>query len=187
MIQAAVQPHAAEAVKTYNEQGDALIADWWLEPEEIANIYPSQSKTFTCTIQFNSILPTEYPNIKFEWRWTITLPKFPVIVGYYNNYWLDPNVNTKHDVMAVQYNTAMYRAIKDGLVVPGLDYGLDAPAVGMQKYDKANNAVNPDVDYCVFYNNLMNAFTYDVAANKWQNNKDPKYILKDFHLQQLFV
>jgi len=83
-------------------------------------------------------------------------------------------------VMAVQYNTAMYRAIKDGLVVPGLDYGLDAPAVGMQKYDKANNAVNPDVDYCVFYNNLMNAFTYDVNANKWQNNKDPKYILKDF-------
>ena len=180
LLSPAVAPGKPEAVNTTNEQGDALIADWTLEPQEIANIYAHQSKTFKCTIQFNSILPTEYPNIKFEWRWTITLPKFPVIVGYYNNYWLDPNVNTKHDVMAVQYNTAMYNAIAGDKVVPGKDYGLAAPAVGMQLYDRANNVVAPGTDYCVFYNNLMNAFTYDVAKNKWQNNADPKYILKDF-------
>ena len=180
LLSPAAVPGKPAAVNTTNLQGDALIADWTLEPQEIANIYAHQSKTFKCTIQFNSILPTEYPNIKFEWRWTITLPKFPVIVGYYNNYWLDPSVNTMHDVLPVQFNTAMYYAIKNGTVVPGKDYGIAAPAVGMQLYNKANNAVAPGVDYCVFYNNLMNAFTYDVAANKFQNDKNPKYILKDF-------
>ena len=165
------EPVGPEVKQTSNENGDALIAVWQLEPQEIANIYPSQSKTFTAKITFHSIIPTEYPDLTMTFKWTITLPKFPEINGYYDTYWFTKY--SLHDVMPVQFNTAMYYLIKNGTVVPGKDYGVTHPAVGMQVYDKANNWVESGVDYCVFYNAITNAFTYE------QKNQAPQFIVKN--------
>ena len=170
LLSAAIQPGGPEIDLTTNEQGDAVIAKWWLNPEEIANIYPKQQKIFVSTLTFHSILPTEYPDLNMDWIWTIKLPQLPEINGYYDNYWFTKY--SLHDVMAVQYNTAQYYLIKNGTVVPGKDYGIDAPAVGMQLYDKANNAVEAGTDYCVFYNTITNAFTYEQKANL------PQFIVK---------
>ena len=156
-------PGAPTVQITTNERGDALIADWSLTPQEIARIYPSQSKVFAATITFKSSLPTEYPDLILPWEWTINLPELPAINGYYDNYWY-----TKyelHDVMPVQYNTALYNQIKNGTVVP---QGGD-----LETYNKANNLVYPGTDYCVYYNNLMNAFTYE------QINNAPMFIVKN--------
>ena len=172
LLQAADEPDGPAIYLTTNEQGDAVIAAWDLNPAQIANIYPHQQKVFVCEITFNSTLPTEYPNLKMRWIWTITLPTLPSLNGYYDNYWFTKY--TLHDVMAVQYNTAQYNLIKDGTITPGKAYGSDAPLVGMQIYDKANNAVQEGKDYCVFYNNITNAFTYEL--NK-QNV--PQFIVKN--------
>lgn len=177
LLSPAVKPGKPEVVQTTNENGDALIATWQLSPAEIANIYPNQSKTFSAVITFHSILPTEYPNLTMTFKWTIKLPTLPEINGYYDNYWF-----TKyelHDVMPVQYNTAMYNAIKAGNVVPGKSYGIAAPAVGMQKYDKANNKYYPGTDYCVFYNNMTNPFTYEQVKLNGSTTASPKFIVKN--------
>lgn len=164
---------------TTNENGDALIANWNMHANQIANIYPYQSKVFQAQIYFHSSLPTEYPDVIIPWQFTIDLPTLPVINGYYDNYWLNPASKDRyaHDVMGVQYNTRLYNQIKNGEVVPGLSYGVDAPAVGMQKYDATNNSVEEGTPYFVFYNNLMNAFTYELKTiNKVET---PLFIVKN--------
>ncbi len=173
LLSEAVLPGKPSVEKTTNEQGDALIATWQLTPQEIANIYPKQSKTFACTIEFKSILPTEYPNLKFTWKWTIKLPSLPVLNGYYDNYWFTKYSDV--DVMPVQYNTAMYNAIKGGKVTPGLLYGLEKDK-HMEKYDKANNKYYPGTDYCVFYNNMTNPFTYEQVNGKARFIVKPTYV-----------
>jgi septal ring factor EnvC (AmiA/AmiB activator) len=175
------EPVGPEVKQTTNENGDALIAVWQLEPKQIANIYPAQTKTFTAKITFHSIIPTEYPDLTMTFKWTITLPPFPEINGYYNTYWFTKY--SLHDVMPVQYNTPMYHLIKNGTVVPGKEiagaYGKNAPEVGMQIYNKENNALYVDgtitepFDYCVFYNAITNAFTYE------QKNGAPQFIVKN--------
>lgn len=147
-----VTPVSTPVVKqTTNEEGDALITTWQLDPSEIARIYPSQSKTFTCVITFKSRNTILYPDLIMKYNWTIKLPALPEINGYYDNYWF-----TKyelHDVLPVQFNSALYNQIAAGEVKP---YGGD-----LETYNKMNNTVFPGVDYCVYYNNLMNAFTYE--------------------------
>ena len=170
LLSPAVNPGGPEIDLTTNEQGDAVIAKWEMNPEEIANIYPKQQKIFVSQLVFHSILPTEYPDLYLKWIWTIKLPQLPEINGYYDDYWFTQY--TVWDVMPVQYGTPQYFNIKNGIVVPGKDYGIDAPAVGMQLYDKANNAVEPGTDYCVFYNAITNAFTYE------QKNNLPQFIVK---------
>jgi hypothetical protein len=103
--------------------------------------------------------------------WTITLPSLPEINGYYDNYWF--NKYAEHYVMPVQFNTAQYNLIKEGKIIPGKSYGINSPAVGMQKYDKANNTVEPGTDYCVFYNSITNPFTYEQKSNI------PQFIVKN--------
>ena len=177
LLSPAVKPGKPVVEQTTNENGDALIATWQLSPAEIANIYPNQNKTFSAVITFHSILPTEYPDLTMTFKWTIKLPTLPEINGYYDNYWF-----TKyelHDVMPVQYNTAMYNAIKAGNVVPGKSYGKAAPAVGMQEYNKANNKYYPGTDYCVFYNNMTNPFTYEQVKLNGSTTASPKFIVKN--------
>ena len=171
MLSAAVAPGKPVVKQTTNEHGDALIATWSLMPNEIANIYPSQQKTFTAKITFHSILNTEYPDLTMNFVWTITLPSLPEINGYYDNYWF--NKYAEHYVMPVQFNTAQYNLIKNGKIVPGKSYGINSPATGMQKYDKANNTVEPGTDYCVFYNSITNPFTYEQKSNI------PQFIVKN--------
>lgn len=159
----AVQPLATpDVAQTKNLQGDALIATWKLAPEQIARIYPSQSKTFTCVITFKSRNTILYPDLIMKYNWTITLPALPEINGYYDNYWF-----TKyelHDVLPVQFNSALYNQIAAGQVRP---YGGS-----LETYNKMNNTVAPGIDYCVYYNNLMNAFTYE------EINNTPTFIVK---------
>jgi septal ring factor EnvC (AmiA/AmiB activator) len=171
LLSAAQTPGKPVVKQTTNEQGDALIATWSMMPAEIANIYPSESKTFTAKITFHSILPTEYPDLSMNFKWTITLPTLPQINGYYDNYWFDKYA--EHYVLPVQYNTAQYNLIKNGKIVPGKTYGIDAPAVGMQLYNKANNTVEAGTDYCVFYNSITNPFSYELKKDV------PQFIVKN--------
>ena len=155
-------PSKPVVANTTNENGDALIATWTLTPQEIARIYPSQSKTFTCVITFKSSLPTEYPDLSLTWEWTIKLPALPAINGYYDNYWFTQY--ELHDVMPVQYNTALYNQIAAGTEVP--------QGGTLETYNAANNTVAPGTPYCVYYNNLMNAFTYEQVGGA------PRFIVK---------
>lgn len=88
---------------TTNDKGDAIIATWTLAPEDVAKIYPEDSKTFTVKVTFKSSLPEEYPDLVMNWNFTINLPKLPTLNGYYQNYWYDPY--NSHDVMAIQYGS----------------------------------------------------------------------------------
>ena len=151
--------------QTTNEQGDALIAGWTLTPQEIARIYPSQSKTFSCTITFKSFNTILYPDLKMVYNWTIKLPALPEINGYYDDYWFTKY--TLHDVLPVQYNTALYKQIANQDVIPN--------GGELEWYNAANNTVAPGTPYCVYYNNLMNAFTYEQA------NGQPTFIVKGIY------
>lgn len=126
---------------TTNENGDALIGTWTLSPDDILTVYcnsANDTKTFTAKVTFKSSMPSEYPDLWFNWTFTINLPKLPSINGYYEQYWLDGKVGAEHDVLPVQYNTpAQTRA------------------------------------YCVYDNNLMNAFTYEM------NSGIRQFIVKD--------
>ena len=154
---------------TTNERGDALIANWQLEPQEIARIYPSQTKVFKAKIVFKSSLPTEYPDLILPWEWTIKLPTLPEINGYYDNYWFTKY--TLHDVMPVQYNSALYDEIVAGTTVPQ-GGELETYALANGKYTYTDYKGNQG-GYCVYYNNLMNAFTYE------QKNNVPQFIVKN--------
>lgn len=115
---------------TANEHGDALVAKWELAPSDVKTIYNNNSgdtKTFKAKVELKSAVPSENPDLWFEWTFTIKLPALPTIAGYYDQYW--NQIGAQHDVLPVQYNT---------------------PA-----QTKA---------YCVYDNNLMNAFTYDQAT-----------------------
>ena len=169
-LEPALNPGTPIVDPTSNKQGDALIAYWELQPAEIADIYPHQSKVFKSKITFKSILPTEYPDLTMDYIWTIKLPALPALEGYYDNYWFTKY--SQHDVMPVQYNTAMYNNIASGAVVPGKGYGL-AGTPSMELYDKANNRYFPGTDYCVFYNNLTNVFKYHLEGGK------SKYVVND--------
>lgn len=151
LLSATATPAKPVVAQTTNEEGDALIANWTLTPQEIARIYPSQSKTFSCTITFKSFNTILYPDLKMTYNWTIKLPAPPEINGYYENYWY-----TKyelHDVLPVQYNTALYNQIANREIIP---HGGE-----LETYNKYNNTVDPGTDYCIYFNNLMNAFTYE--------------------------
>lgn len=127
--------------QTTNVHGDALIAQWILNAGDIETVYnssASDTKTFTAKVTFKSSLPTEYPDLWFNWNFTIKLPKLPSINGYYDQYWLSNKVGEEHDVLPVQFNT---------------------PAQTLA--------------YCVYDNNLMNAFTYELV------NGVRQFIVKD--------
>lgn len=157
LLSPSINPGSPNVQNTTNEQGDAIIAGWTLDPQEIANIYPHQSKTFKCVITFHSILPTEYPDLTMTYEWTITLPTLPSINGYYDNYWFSQY--ELHDVMPVQYNTAAYEEIRSGAVTP-MGGTLETYANANAKYASWLNHNSVEGGYCVYYNNLMNAFTY---------------------------
>lgn len=124
-----------------NMEGDALVLQWIMQPEDIGTIvkYAAGAATptlsnneFTCKITFK---PTnnDYPVLTYTLKNTVELPKLPSINGYYEQYWFNPY--EAHDVLPVQYNTAAQT-----------------------------------LPYCVFNNNLMNAFTY---------NNQTHFIVKD--------
>jgi len=148
---------------TTNEHGDALVAHWTLTPEDVERvIYNSDNpeaakknyKTITDTI---TMTPTDksLPILKFAWTVKITVPKLPTLVGYYDQYWLDPDKYTHVDVLPVQYNT------------PAQRNGNYYAALGL--------ASQSGYEHCVYDFNLTNAFVYE------QVNGQVKYIVKDLY------
>ena len=144
----AIQPSVFPVwANTTNEHGDAVIGQWTLSPEDIETVYcnsANDTKTFTAKIYFTSRDNTMYPDVWFYWKFTIKLPKLPSIHGFYDQYWLDGKVGQEHDILPVQFKTQAY----DDLVASG-------------------------INYCVFNNNLMNAFTYNIVGGQKQ------FIVKD--------
>ena len=93
---------------TTNLNGDALVGTWTLTADQISTVYANSAndtKTFTAKVYFNSLIPSEYPDIWFNWTFTIKLPTLPSINGFYDQYWLENMVGQAHDVLPVQYNT----------------------------------------------------------------------------------
>lgn len=131
---------------TTNANGDALIAKWALSADEIETVYCSTSgdtKTFKVKVTFKSAVPSEYPDLYFYWTFTIKLPSLPEITGYYDQYWKQGEIGQTLYVLPVQWNTQAY-------------------------FDNVNNGIN----YCVYNNNLMNAFTYDQSTKFIVKNLD---------------
>ena len=114
---------------TTNEHGDALIADWKMEPQDIQTIYcnsTNDTKTFIAKVYFKSNNRKEWPNLWFNWKVTVQMPtQISEINGYNKVYWAAGQEGKKLDVLPVQFET---------------------PAQTRS--------------YCVYDNNLMNAFTY---------------------------
>ena len=128
-------------VETDNLYGDAVVATWQFEPDEIKTVYCSKkedTKTFTAKIELPS-KDSRYGDLTLVWNVTFTLPALPEIVGYYDQYWLDGKVGEEHDILPLQYGSDIQRWWE-------------------------NMSPNPK-DYCFFDNNLMNPFVYDNTAN----------------------
>ena len=127
-------------VGTANVHGDAVVATWQFEPEEIKTVYCSKqedTKTFTAKI-FLPSKDSRYGDLTLVWKVTFTLPSLPEIVGYYDQYWLPNKVGEEHDILPLQYKSDIQRWWETMASTPK--------------------------DYCFFDNNLMNPFVYDNTA-----------------------
>ena len=116
---------------SWNIHGDASTGTWTLMPEDIKTVYcnsKSDTKTFTATIWFRTD-KVEYPDLYFTWSFTISLPAFPEVAGFYEQYWLPGKMGQEHDILPLQWDTDKQRAWR---------------AKGK--------------DYCFYDNDLTNAF-----------------------------
>ncbi len=146
---------------------------WWdLNAADIAKILPAREKTITTKIIFVSSRPTDYGNIELTLKNTIKLPDVPE-PSYYENYWYDKYAS--HYVLPVQYNTKAYYDQLIGATANNSQYvpGNIRPANAYT--DEQGNAGA----YCVYNNNLFNAFTFNQqatvggVANKYYNTPIP--------------
>ncbi len=119
---------------TYNLHGDAVVATWELNPDQIKTVYCSKledTKTFTAVIELPS-KDTRYPyDLKLIWKCTFKLEYLPELVGYYDQYWFDKY--EKVDILPLQYKS------------------------DMQKWWQTYGGKN----YCFYDNNLMNPFMFE--------------------------
>ena len=151
---------------TESPAADANRLLWRLYPEDIQTIdLTTREKEISTKVIFVSNRPTDYGNIELTLKTKIKLPQ--TALTYYENYWYDKY--NSHYVLPVQYNTAAY---KNQLV---------GKKANNAKYDPANiRAAYTDEDgaagaYCVYNNNLFNAFTFNqtatvgdpAVANRW--------------------
>jgi len=120
--------------ETTNLHGDAIIASWDLTPSQIKTIYcnsENDTKTFTAKVLFQSNDP-RYPNVYFNWKFTISLPKpLPSITAFYDQYWLS-NAHQEHDILPLQFKSEL------------------------QEWWAAHGK-----NYCFYDNDLMNVFKYE--------------------------
>lgn len=148
---------------------DANELRWLVNGDDIKTILPAREKTLQTKVIFKSTDRTKYGDVAVTLKFTIKLPETPEL-SYYQNYWYDEY--NSHYVLPVQYNTKAY-----------YDQLIGATANNSQ-YNPANiDAANAYIDeqgnagaYCVYNNNLFNAFTFNQertiaggAANKYYN------------------
>ena len=137
---------------------DANELKWMVNGDDIKTILPNRSKTLQTKVIFKSTDRTKYGDVAVTLKFTIKLPDAPEL-SYYQNYWYDEY--NSHYVLPVQYNTKAY-----------YDQLIGATANNSQ-YNPANiDAANAYTDeqgnagaYCVYNNNLFNAFTFNQERN----------------------
>ena len=158
---------------------DANKLYWILGPADIATIdLGTRQKTFTTKVRFVSNQPRNYGNVEVTLNYTITLPQKPKIYGFYDNYWFEKYETV--DVLPVQYLTKSYfeQLIGDDYLT-AFTTGAAVPTAGAVTADNGNyaagnglyspwapvattpaGAAGVDGGYCVYNNNMLNAFTY---------------------------
>ena len=153
---------------SWNIHGDASTGTWTLMPEDIKTVYcnsKQDTKTFTATIWYKTD-DIRYPDLYFTWKFTISLPAFPEVAGFYEQYWLPGKMGQEHDILPLQWDT-----------------------------DKQREWKNKGKDYCFYDNDLTNAFwgktnlvtnipacgSWDIqfSYNQSNSNYQPNYIAGD--------
>ena len=146
---------------------DANELTWNLGAADIQTIdKTTRSSEFETKIIFKSSDRSVYPNVVVTLKFTIKLPELPNLT-FYENYWYDKY--NAHYVLPVQYNTKAYY---DQLIGKKANY---------LQYDPANgDFANPEWTdeqgtkaYCVYNNNLFNAFTFN--QTEWYDKANGIY------------
>jgi polyhydroxyalkanoate synthesis regulator phasin len=167
-------------------EADANTMYWKVGPADIGHIDGSK-KVMTTKMIFKSAQPYNYGDITVKLEFTITLPE-PKIYGFYQNYWYEKY--TIVDVMPVQYLTKAYNEQllgKDNLNPAAAIPTAGAKTAGNGAYAQANGLYaaqndfngNP-IGYCVYHNNMLNAFTYKHVGAAATNVLDRVYDEADF-------
>jgi predicted nucleic acid-binding Zn-ribbon protein len=153
--------------KTESPAADANELKWKLNADDMYKILPAREKTYTTKVIFVSNRPTDYGNIELTLKLKVKMPDVPELT-YYENYWYDKY--NAHYVLPVQYNTKAYYEQLIGETANNSQYKV-ANIRPSNKYidEKSNNGA-----YCVYNNNLFNAFTFNQdefidAAKKIRN------------------
>ncbi len=139
---------------TESPTADANELWWSLGAADIKTILPAREKTYSTTVTFVSNRPTDYGNINLKLNFKIKMPDAPALT-YYSNYWYDQY--NSHYVLPVQYNTKAYY---DQLIGKTADNAQYNPA----NINPANTYTDEQANagaYCVYNNNLFNAFTFN--------------------------
>jgi hypothetical protein len=151
---------------TESPSADANKLLWSLNPEDIKTIdLTTREKEIETKVIFVSNRPTDYGNIELTLKAKIKLPQ--TALTYYENYWYDKY--NSHYVLPVQYNTAAYKNQLVGKKANNLKYDPTKIRAAYTDEDGAAGA------YCVYNNNLFNAFTFNqtatvgtpAVANRW--------------------
>ena len=159
-------------VNTESPAADANELWWDLNADDIGNItnQPNRQKIVKTTFTFVSNRPTDYGNINVTLVDTIYLPNAEL--SFYQNYWYNPY--EAHYVLPVQYNTKAY-----------YDQLIGATA-NNEQYDPANirddneytDEEGNEGAYCVYNNNLFNAFTFNQDETSYYYKSPIKSIAK---------
>lgn len=156
-------------------QADANEMYWTLGEDDIKQILPARKKTFTTKVIFVSNRPTDYGNIELTLKYTVKIPDIPEL-SYYQNYWYDEY--NSHYVLPVQYNTKAYYDQLIGATANNFQYNAGNIRPANRYTDEQGNFPGA---YCVYNNNLFNAFTFNqeqfladgVTPNRYYNTPIP--------------
>jgi chromosome segregation ATPase len=150
-----------------NDNTESPAADanelWWtVDANDVWKILPARQKTITTKVIFVSNRPTDYGNIELTLKLNVKLPDTPELM-YYENYWYDKY--NAHYVLPVQYNTKAYYDQLIGATANNFQYNPGNIRPANAYTDEEGNAGA----YCVYNNNLFNAFTFnqDVNTKYW--------------------
>ena len=148
---------------TESPAADANELYWSLDANDFGKILPAREKTLSTTVVFVSDRPTDYGNIELTLKLKVKLPDAPQLM-YYENYWYDKY--NAHYVLPVQYNTKAYYDQLIGATANNFQYNPGNIRPANAYTDEEGNAGA----YCVYNNNLFNAFTFNQTEYLDPNN-----------------
>jgi len=159
-------------LQTTNPNQQSPLADanqlkWTVDGADVQAILPNRSKEVETKILFKSNDRSVYGDVVVTLKMTISLPDVPELT-YYQNYWYDEY--NSHYVLPVQYNTKAYYDQLKGARANNAQYNpanIDAANAYLDEQGTAGA-------YCVYNNNLFNAFTFNqTAASPYFNTPIP--------------